>query len=175
MKRAWMAGAVLAGGVVGTAGASVTVIDVSGMSSWGPVGDASNSVLLYEDEPQFFPFIVGIEYSLSVRTFGGSWLSDLGVRVSNSDQTLFVEEFFPGEGFDQTGSALLGGMIFTDIHLNPDGVIRVELFDRVDTVFGGADATLLSGSTLTVSYFIPGPGVLGVGAMGGLVLARRRR
>lgn len=164
--------------LVGTGGAAaggVTVIDVSGLSSWGVLGDPSNGVLGYQDTPRFFPFIVGIDYALSVRTFGGSWLSDLGVRVSNSDGSFFVEEFFPGVGQDQAGSALLSGSFATDIFVNPDGIVRIELFELRDDVVGGVDATLLSGSTMTMSYFIPGPGALGVLGAVGVVGLRRRR
>lgn len=173
MKRTWMA-ALLAGGAVGAAGASVTVIDVSGMSSWGVLGDPANSVLLYQDDPQFFPLILEIDYLLNVQTFGNSSLADVGLLVSNSDQSFLFQEFFPGDGMNVPGSAIFSGTILTEIHLNPDAIIRIEMFERVDSVFG-PDATLLAGSALTMRYFIPGPGVLGVVGMSGLVLARRRR
>ncbi len=174
------------GGVILTTGVrSMEIpVDISGAESWDPVGSANNQVMLidigtlsgYGNDA----VMDGIGWDVNLATVGGSWLSEatmyfddnfapdgVGVHLRAGDG-----DNFPGTGSYSSPVVYLSDVGIADIPL-PDGWLRLEFYEGNDDAAGEKDADWLADSTVTISV-VPEPASLGLLALGGLVLIRRR-
>lgn len=155
-------------------------IDISGLQSFGLDGDLSNETGIYYPgalDPELGYIILRINYDITIQTFGDSWLSEVNIRFGNSDGTFhgsWPDVFTPGLGNDFSGTQRFTGSFNTDIHLNQDAEFHVSLFESFDD-HAGADAILLSGSTMSFDIFIPSPSSASLLMIASLGATRRRR
>lgn len=157
-------------------------VDVSGIQSHGYIGDPDNTVLTYNVGAN--SRITSVAFSINVTAFSPSWLSEIGLMFTDSDQFDGVI-FTPGVGDEFSGTAsyidsvdLIS--IDLDFLVGADGILRLEFFEDYDDGFG-ADGQWNFG-TITfgiepVASDVPEPGsilLLGAGlAMMGYAGRRR--
>jgi len=140
-------------------------IDVSGISSYGELGDPSNvlmDVLLAPDA-----LVTGIGWDVTIEAFSPSWQSEIAVAFLNSLEGLNLS---PGAGTDSagTGSYSSGGILDLGsidptfpFSVGSDGLLNLEFFEQFDDSSVSPDGQWLSG-TLTIQYEAddtPTPGV----------------
>ena len=160
-------------------------IDVTGIESWDPVTDPSNTVLVIDVAaalglPSGTPVTMnGIGWDVTITTNAPSWLSEARVYFDDNVAPDLTGLFLaPGinDSFSGTGTYSSGGIIkladagIPDIPL-PDGNLRVEFFESFDDFADGVDAVWAG--TITVQA-VPEPGALSLLALAGLALIRRR-
>jgi len=160
---------------------ATTTFDVSGLESWDERGDIDNTVLTRFLAPN--AQVIGIGFDVEITTNSLSFLSDVNLGFENSTQSAGAFQT-PGAGDDTfgTGSYSSSGIIDltalaipTDFALNPDGMIRIEIYESFDDAPDSVDATFGSASTLQVRYIIPAPASTTLLALGSLAATRRRR
>jgi len=160
---------------------ATSTFDIAGLGSWDEQGDIDNVVLTRFLAPG--AQIIGVGFDVSISTEGFSWLSDPNFGIENSDQSAGVFQT-PGAGSDFSGTTSFdsGGIIDltalavpSDFALNPDGMVRIELYEAFDDDMNAIDATFGSGSEIQVRYIIPAPASTTLLALGSLVATRRRR
>jgi len=166
----------------GGMGVATATFDVSGLESWDERGDTDNAVLTRFLAPD--ARVIGIGFDVGITTNNFSFFSDVNLGFENSDQSAGAFQT-PAAGDDTfgTGAFSSGGIVDltalaipADFSLNPDGMIRIEIYESFDDVIDGVDATFGSGSTLRVRYtFVPTPGASAVLAFASLGALRRRR
>ncbi len=162
-----------------TAGSLATlVIDLSGIESWDWFNDPDNYTAMYGLDPN--THIVGVGWDLTIQTSGPSWMSEVTIDISNSNGSGGVS-LNPGwsAAYNGTASFDSGGIISIfgngDFLLNPDGILRMQVYESLDDNDDAVDATFLAGSSLMVQYVvIPTPGTLSVLGLGLLSIRRRR-
>ncbi|SHH09699.1 PEP-CTERM sorting domain-containing protein [Massilia sp. CF038] len=127
--------------------AAPITIDVSGIESYGELGDAGNTVLNFDVGAS--GTVTSISYSFNLTAIDPSWLSEIGLSFTNSKGTegvVFnpgVGDAFPGTD-TYSGSANLAdlGLSFT---VGSDGILRLEFYEDYDD-FGGPDGIWNFGS-----------------------------
>lgn len=179
LKRGAISAALFAAAMTaGTAhaGAGSVTLDVTGISSNGALGDASNETRYIDILSNVQ--ITGIAWSFSLTTNGSSWLSEMGIDLNNGAGGNGVS-LFPGLGDNSSGSGDYSGSadliaLGVDFFLGADGRLNFEFFEAFDD-FAGADGMWTSGS-LTVNY-VPEPSSFGLAALAmlGVGAAARRR
>jgi hypothetical protein len=135
------------------------VLNVSGMSTVGELGDARNSVRTFNVSPN--AFISDISWtSVSFRAFDPSWLSEVSFALSNSDEsqswTFRMTDLQESGTYTGSGTQLdlvdsTGGP-FT---LLSDGILRLETYET----FADAGLTpnaVISAGSLTITA-VPEP------------------
>lgn len=162
--------------------AGTLTVDVSGIESHGYIGEPDNTVLTFDVGAN--SRITGFSFDVNVTAFSPSWLSEIGLMFTGSDQfdgvifTPGVGEIFSGTGSYADFADLVAlGLDFT---VGADGILRLEFFEDWDDDFG-ADGVWNFG-TITFEYesetaAVPEPGsilLLGAGlAMMGYAGRRR--
>lgn len=182
MNRIAQSAALLATVFTATA-ANADVVDLGGLEFWGPDGDEMNGTRSFQlAEPGltngFGYIILEIRYNLFIDVAPGSTFDNLNIRYGNTDGTFhgnWPDSFQPAPGFFGDGIGQFSGSIYTDIHLNPDGLFHVELFEGKDDGLFGPDAVLLEGSSFELVQFIPTPGTANIILFGALASCTRRR
>lgn len=178
LKRSAIGAALLAAtlAVGTTAHADTVTLDVSGISSNGEFGDASNETRSIDISG--WARITGISWDVNLTTNGSSWLSEISVDLNNGAGGAGVS-LSPGFGEDSSGSGAFIGMadliaLGLDFRLGIDGRLNFEFFEAFDD-FLGADGSWDRG-TLTVSY-VPEPSSFGLAALAllGVGATTRRR
>lgn len=165
--------------------AAPLVVDVTGTQSWGLQGDAGNTVLTYQVGA--FSTITSIGYAVNVTAISPSWLSEIGVKFTDSADNGVL--FTPGGDDDFQGTASYSGYYeLSDFGLvfqvGADGILRLEFYESFND-YAGVDGfwnfgTLTFGITPAAGTDVPEPGsgiLLGAGlaAMGYAARRRTRR
>lgn len=114
--------------------AAPLVVNVAGIESYGEVGDSGNTVFTFNVGA--FATITSIAYNVNVTAFAPSYLSELSLYFSDTDQTTGV--FFtpgfananPGTGTYVDSADLADfGLAF---QVGADGLLRLEFFEGFD-------------------------------------------
>jgi len=131
--------------------AAPLVVNVAGAESYGEVGDAGNTVFTFNVGAGVT--ITGISYSVNVTAFSPSWMSEIALNFTDSDQldgVAFTPAFdtdAPGTGSYSDSADLVDlGLSF---QVGADGLLRLEFFETFDD-FDGADGIWNSG---TITFF----------------------
>lgn len=133
--------------------------------------------------------ILGIGWEVELFADDPSWLSEMGLYVSDSTGTsLDSFELTPGAGDNFPGTSVYssgGVLVLTDFGLNPlllpDGLVYLEFFELFDDYEDDWDGIWLAGSVITLRFdAVPEPSsglaiAAGAGLLGLTGLARRRR
>jgi hypothetical protein len=153
--------------------------------SMDPYGDPDNLVAM-ADMDTYFPGysnfkVVGIGWDVDLYADSPSWLSELVIASEDSTQTNGVF-LTPGIGDDFSGSGTYssGGVLdlvslALDFNLNPDNVLRLELFEGFDDYPNDWDGIWTSGSVTYRMEAVPEPASIVAVAAGLALVARRRR
>ncbi len=154
--------------------------------SWDAQGDPSNTVLTFDlsdmliEDSMLIMNVTGVEWNLTVETFGASWLSEASLALQPGDGgpdgptviTPGLGNDFPGlSTFSSAGLVEFSG---GDIVLLPTGVLEIELFESFDDLDDFVDAHV-SGSITVHGFAIPTPGTMPVLMGVGVLAARRSR
>ena len=184
IKR-WLSCAALAAAGLASGAAQAEIVeitvDLSGISSNGAFGDASNTVLsiLAASNAR----VTGIGWETSLFAEFPSFLSEISLDISSAFYASNGLTLTPGfaDGFAGAGSYSSNGLVDlvalgADFAIAGDGMLRLEFFDAVDDVVGGADGFWRQG-TLTIQYDVPEPASLALAglALAGAAGATRRR
>jgi len=133
--------------------AAPLVVDLTGINSVGEIGDPGNSVYTFDIGAN--SLITGISYNFNVTAYSPSWLSELGLTMTNSKQTEGVD-FHPGIGLDFSGTRSFSGAadlvpLGLDFYVGNDGILRLEFFEDFDDLFVNPDGRWNFG-TITFDY-----------------------
>ena len=127
--------------------AAPLVVNVAGAESYGEIGDAGNTVFTFNVGAGVT--ITGISYSVNVTAFSPSWMSEIALNFTDSDQldgVAFTPAFdtdAPGTGSYSDSADLVDlGLSF---QVGADGLLRLEFFETFDD-FDGADGIWNSGT-----------------------------
>jgi len=118
--------------------AAPLVVDLANVQSNAPFGDPANTVLTFDVGAN--SAITGFSFTVNLSAYPPSWLSELGLAVSNSS----VSNGFtvnPGIGNDMSGTASYAaaydladlGLAF---NVGADGILRLEFYEDVDDLRG---------------------------------------
>jgi hypothetical protein len=114
--------------------AAPLTVDVSGIISYGELGDGDNTVLSYNVGAG--SRVTGIAFDVNVTATDPSWLAELAVYVSDSDQFTGVSfnpgfaELVPGTGSYADSADLVA--LGLDFVVGADGILRLEFFEDFD-------------------------------------------
>lgn len=118
--------------------AAPLTIHVTGVESYGEIGDPGNTVLTFDVGSN--ATITSIDYSLNLTAIDPSWLSEIGLSLANSKGIEGIV-FNPGFGdtFEgtntYTGSANLVDLGLT-FKVGGDGILRLEFYEDFDDMNG---------------------------------------
>ena len=154
---------------------STLVVDVTGIQSFGEVGDPGNVIRVFNVGA--FATVTSVDWNLNLTAFDPSWLSEL--KVSFAGLT-----FTPGVGDNAAGSANYTGTIdLVDagfaFQVGADGLLTLEFHEGFDDSGVNPDGIWDSGTlAFGVTAAVPEPATYGMMALGLLAvggLARRRQ
>lgn len=145
-------------------------VNVAGVDSVGEFGDPGNTVLTYNIGAN--ATITGISYSVNVTAFDPSWLAEIGLAFTGSDE--FGDGVFFTPGFDDTDSGTGTYSDSADLEalglsfsVGADGILRLEFFEDFDDPEVNPDGRWNSG---TITFEVNGlvlppvdPGTPGTG------------
>lgn len=178
--KMWPAAAAVAAALVASAGAhaATQTVDVAALLSQGELGTSSNPT---------FSFFLGasatissVSYNVTLEANGPSWLSEMGVAVTDSTQTVGMQ-LFPGFGENVAGVKRSTGLLNSPadglgFSVGQDGMLRLEFFESASDGLM-PDGVWRQGSlSFEFTPAVPEPStyalmLLGVG---GIALMRRR-
>lgn len=150
--------------------AAPLVVDVTGIRSNAVFTDAGNTVLSFDVGAN--ATITSFAYTVNLSAFTASWLSDIGLAVSDSGLTTGFF-FNPGQGDDMSGTASYADAFdlvsfALDFAVGSDGILRLEFYEDADDL-AGADGRWNFG-TLTFGVAPAGDGAGEVPEPGSLLL-----
>ncbi len=162
------------------------VLDISGRQTFDPLGDSSNTVVLFDfavalGAPSGTPVSFnGIGWDTFQEALGLSWLSEMRIAFGPSSGPVAATLRTGAGNNPGTGSFSNPVIDFSAVPLPnvslPDGILRIEFFDSFDDAPDAVDGIYTSGSTLTLrGEVIPTPAGAALLGLGGLLAARRRR
>ena len=122
--------------------AAPLTVDVTGVQSYGELGDAGNTVLTYNVGAN--ATITSIGYNFNLTAFAPSYLSEIALAFTDSAQSNGVY-FNPGIEDEDAGTASYAD--FADLtaldlqfQVGSDGILRLEFYEDLDDILAGADA-----------------------------------
>lgn len=126
--------------------AAPLTVDVTGIQSFGELGDAGNTVLSFDVGAN--ATVTSIDYFFDLTANDPSWLSEIGMSFTDSKGNAGVV-FTPGIGDFFEGSASYSGSanlfdLGLDFQVGNDGILRIEFYEDFDD-FSGADGVWNSG------------------------------
>lgn len=156
-------------------------VNVAGISSFGELGDAGNTVINLNVGAN--AEITGIGWDVIVSAFDPSWLSELTVSFESSDQAAGVFLNVSADDLPGLNAAYSSGGVVDLIGLGlnfavgADGILRIEFFEGFDDASVSPDGLWNSGTLTIQTSVVPEPGTYGLMALGllGVVGAARRR
>lgn len=165
-------------------------VNLSGLTTWDLVSDASNTVLLIDMAATVgLPSgsavsVTGIGWDVTVDTLTpaqGSFLSQARMYFDDNLAPDLIGVFLAvGAGQNAPGImnfASAGNIDLSDAGipniLLPNGILRLELYETFDNAPDAIDAVFSQGGITVV--VTPAPGAMALLGLGGLVMARRRR
>lgn len=156
-------------------------VNVAGISSFGELGDAGNTVINLNVGAN--AEINGIGWDVIVSAFDPSWLSELTVSFESSDQAAGVFLNVSADDLPGLNAAYSSGGVVDLIGLGlnfavgADGILRIEFFEGFDDASVSPDGLWNSGTLTIQTSVVPEPGTYGLMALGllGVVGAARRR
>jgi hypothetical protein len=163
-------------GVVDDRGHYPVEVDVGGAMIYGGIGDSFNTVITVPKQMaiQEYVYVSAIGWDVGLQTFGGAWLSDATVRVSNNGGDFFDVAIGGTDDFSGAGSYSSGGLV--NIHeqgvgffIGDDDSVHLEFFSSWDEqtgIFGGLDHILASGSLITIGTRLEPPAPASVFLLG---------
>jgi len=163
--------------------AAPLTVDVTGIQSYGELGDAGNTVLTYNVGAN--ATISSISYAFNLTAFDPSYLNEIRLSISDSAQ-LAGFAFAPGPDDFASGTASYAYTAGPDdlgpgFQVGSDGILRLEFYDAFDD-FAGADGQWNFGSitfgidAASVPGEVPEPATaLLIGAGMAMLGAGRRR
>ena len=178
LKRSAIGAALFAAGLVALpTHAGVVTLDVTGISSYDAFGSLGNERRFIDLAPN--THIIGIFWDVNLTAFAQSWLSEMGVDLS--DGVLAGLSLFPGVGAYAPGTSSYSGAgdlvaLGFDFYLGASGRLHFEFFESFTDLAGAGDGIWNSG-TLRVA-FVPEPATYGLAALALLGVAatsRRKR
>lgn len=133
--------------------------DVAGTRSIGDLGSASNDV--YEINVGANATITSISYNVNVTAFSPSWLSEMGLALTNAAFTDGVL-LNPGVGLDQAGAQTFTqvvDLVAEDLSfsVDADGILRLEFFEDFDDEATSPDGVWNFGTITFNTDAIDGP------------------
>lgn len=174
----WMAASGIGlGGLAGVASGDSGFMEFTfaNVESWDQEESPFNSVLSDFTTATAGFTATRVDWDLTLTTFNGSFASEarMVVRDADMNRLAFIRPAL-GDDFAVSGARYVGSLdlvaIGQDFTLASDGLL-IEFFESFDDQPGAADA-VWSG---TITFNVPGPGTLGLLAMGGAIGVRRRR
>jgi len=143
--------------------AAPLTFDVAGVQSYGARGNPDNAVFAFNVGAN--ATITSVSYNVNVTAYSPSWLSELGMALSDSGETVGVL-LTPGFGDDFSGTAMYSdlqdlvaqNLVFS---VGADGILRLEFYeDFSDELFPDG---IWNFGTVTVNFagdaVDPGTGV----------------
>ena len=163
---------------VTAANAAIININLTNAASMDSFGDVDN--LVANGNLGAGAHITGIGWDVTIGTIGLSFLDEAVLGFRNTAQTVGVN-LTPGVGDSFSGTQVYssGGIVdlvglALDFNLDPDGLLRVELFESFDDNVNAADA--IWNGTVQVQYdVVPEPVSMIVMGTGIAAIAARRR
>jgi len=147
-------------------------VDVTGAQSFGEMGNANNTVLNFNIGAN--ARVTSVSYAVNVTAFDPSWLSEIGLMFTDSDQFDGVI-FNPGGGDSFPGTASYADSadlvsLDLDFFVGADGILRLEFYEDFDDFLTEANGVWNFG-TVTFGFeneasAVPEPGsilLLGAG------------
>lgn len=141
--------------------AAPLVVNVAGVQSVGEVGDSGNTVFTFNVGAG--STITSIAYNLNLTAFSPSWLSEIGLYFSSSDQSdgLFFTPGFddpnPGTASYADSADLVAlGLSFA---VGTDGILRLEFFEDFDDSSVSPDGVWNFGTITFGVQEVPGTNV----------------
>lgn len=131
--------------------AAPLVVDIAGVASYGEIGDEGNTVLNFNVGAGVT--ITGISYNVNVTANTPSWLSEIALNFTDSDQIAGValtpafDTDAPGTGTYSDSADLVD--LALSFQVGADGILRLEFFEVYDD-FLGADGIWNFG---TITFF----------------------
>jgi hypothetical protein len=163
--------------------AAPLVVDVTGVQSYGELGDAGNTVLTYNVGA--FAAVTVFSYNVNLTAYDPSYLSEMTLRFGGTDTA--AVDFNPAFGDDYFGTGSYAGSgdlvdLGISFNVGADGLLRLEFYEGFDD-FVGADGQWNSGTLTFVingdtGANVPEPGTTALFGAGLLLMAyaaRRRR
>jgi len=117
--------------------AAPLVVDVAGIQSYGEQDDAGNTVLEFNIGSN--ATVTGISWDVGVTAFTPSWVSEIYMMISASDQTNDI--YFVASGRNAPGTAISSGSadlaaLDLAVKVGADGILRLEFFEAFDDLEG---------------------------------------
>jgi hypothetical protein len=161
-------------------------LDISGRQTFDPLGDSSNTVVLFDfavalGSPSGTPVSFnGVGWNTIQEALGASWLSEMRIAFGPSSGPVAVTLRTGSPNTPGTGSFSSPVIDFSSVPLPnvslPDGILRIEFYDSFDDVPDAVDGVYLAGSSLTLrGEVVPAPAGAALLGLGSLLAARRRR